>query len=88
MSEAINLQNGNQYSTAEQSFNTMPTSRDPFVPPISNVIPEMNPDMLPMPDMNLGLDDDFSWEMIGLGLEEPMPTQEAIDELYVLKILC
>lgn len=27
---------------------------------------------------------DFSWEMIGLGLEEPLPTQEVIDELYVL----
>jgi hypothetical protein len=23
----------------------------------------------------------FSWEMIGLGLEEPLPTQEAVDEL-------
>lgn len=25
---------------------------------------------------------DFSWEMIGLGLEEPLPTQETIDELH------
>lgn len=23
----------------------------------------------------------FTWEMIGLGLEEPLPTQESIDEL-------
>lgn len=30
--------------------------------------------------MNLAYDQS-SWEMIGLGLEEPLPTQEAIDEL-------
>lgn len=23
----------------------------------------------------------FTWEMIGLGLEEPLPTQDTIDEL-------
>lgn len=28
--------------------------------------------------------DSFSWEMIGLGLEEPLPTQETINELYVI----
>ena len=33
------------------------------------------------PDMSFGLDDNFNWEMIGLGLEEPLPTQEAMDEL-------
>ena len=40
--------------------------------------------------LNLGLDnfglsgsDDFSWEMIGLGIEEPLPSQDIIDELYV-----
>lgn len=25
---------------------------------------------------------DFTWEMIGLGLEEPLPPQETIDELH------
>lgn len=44
-------------------------------------------DISPVPstmmDVNLGLDDPMSWEMIGLGLEEPLPTQEAIDELLV-----
>lgn len=35
-------------------------------------------------NMGLGLDDNtFTWEMIGLGLEEPLPPQETIDELYV-----
>lgn len=32
--------------------------------------------------MNLGLDDNmFNWEMIGLGLDEPLPPQDTIDEL-------
>jgi hypothetical protein len=35
-------------------------------------------------DMNMGMgidDNTFTWEMIGLGLEEPLPPQETIDEL-------
>jgi hypothetical protein len=28
-------------------------------------------------------DDAYSWEMIGLGLEEPLPQQDVIDELHV-----
>lgn len=28
-----------------------------------------------------GVDNNFTWEMIGLGLEEPLPPQETIDEL-------
>lgn len=28
-----------------------------------------------------GMDSSFPWEMIGLGLEEPLPPQETIDEL-------
>lgn len=33
-------------------------------------------------NMHMGLDDStFTWEMIGLGLEEPLPPQETIDEL-------
>lgn len=34
-----------------------------------------------MPDTGLDDENAFSWEMIGLGLEEPLPTQEAVDEL-------
>lgn len=34
-----------------------------------------------MADVNLGIDDSMSWEMIGLGLEEPLPMQEAVDDL-------
>ncbi|KAI5919257.1 fungal-specific transcription factor domain-containing protein [Camillea tinctor] len=35
---------------------------------------------MPMP-MN-SIDPSFTWEMIGLGLEEPLPPQETIDELH------
>jgi hypothetical protein len=36
-------------------------------------------------NMNMGIDDStFTWEMIGLGLEEPLPPQETIDELWVI----
>ncbi|KAI1325259.1 fungal-specific transcription factor [Xylariaceae sp. FL0255] len=35
--------------------------------------------------MNMGnMDPSFTWEMIGLGLEEPLPPQETIDELHQL----
>ncbi|KAI9735208.1 MAG: hypothetical protein M1834_001798 [Cirrosporium novae-zelandiae] len=37
-----------------------------------------------MPD-SLGIgssNDEFSWEMIGLGLDEPLPAQEVVDELH------
>jgi hypothetical protein len=36
---------------------------------------------MPMGINNVG--SNFTWEMIGLGLEEPLPPQETIDELYV-----
>jgi hypothetical protein len=36
--------------------------------------------------MGIGLDGStITWEMIGLGLEEPLPPQDTIDELYVAK---
>lgn len=36
-------------------------------------------------NMSMGIDDNtFTWEMIGLGLEEPLPPQDTIDELYVM----
>jgi hypothetical protein len=36
---------------------------------------------MPMPISGMGNGNNFPWEMIGLGLEEPLPTQETIDEL-------
>ena len=42
---------------------------------------EASPPANIIPDIDLAIDENFSWEMIGLGLEEPLPSQEAIDEL-------
>jgi len=42
-------------------------------------------DMAFTADMNMGMgldDNTFTWEMIGLGLEEPLPPQDTIDELH------
>ena len=33
--------------------------------------------------MNLPTDQNCSWEMIGLGLEEALPPQDMINDLYV-----
>ncbi|KAI1075058.1 fungal-specific transcription factor [Whalleya microplaca] len=35
-----------------------------------------------MSSMGMNMDPSFTWEMIGLGLEEPLPPQETIDELH------
>lgn len=45
--------------------------------PVPSMLPDLNTTASP-------IDDGMTWEMIGLGLEEPLPTQEAIDELFVL----
>ena len=69
--------------TAEPGYSTMDSSNSPYTAPVSNMVPEAMTASDFAPDMSFGLDDNFSWEMIGLGLEEPLPMQEAIDELYV-----
>jgi hypothetical protein len=33
-------------------------------------------------DFTMDTGDEFSWEMIGLGLEEALPPRDVIDELY------
>lgn len=40
----------------------------------------ISPPLGMMPDLTAGLNHS-SWDMIRLGLEEPLPTQEAVDEL-------
>ena len=66
------------------SYDSMPTN-DPVMLPMTNMAPVMMPDKDFMAQIDLDLEQSFSWEMIGLGLEEPMPTQEAVDELYDLR---
>ena len=45
------------------------------------------PDLLGHSNEDIGLGNTFSWEMIGLGLDEPLPTQDVIDDLSVYPIL-
>lgn len=61
----------------EGTFDPIPDAEHPI-----SLAPDMMSDAQILPDFNLSLDANFSWEMIGLGLEEPMPMQEAIEELY------
>lgn len=65
----------------------MPDARDTMILPVPNMTSSNGVDKQTLPEVDLGLDPSFSWEMIGLGLEEPMPMQEAIDELYVNSFL-
>ena len=41
-----------------------------------------------MGDFGMGATDDFSWDMISLGLEEPLPSQDIIDDMYVFEAIC
>lgn len=78
--EPMGTQADPQLSMPGVSYDSMPTN-DPTILPMTNMAPMMMPDPEFLPQIDLSLDQSFSWEMIGLGLEEPMPTQEAVDEL-------
>ena len=77
----MGMQGTMQPSILGGPYDSMPTN-DNIMLPNPNMAPMMMPDQEYMPQIDLNLDHSFSWEMIGLGLEEPMPTQEAVDELY------
>ena len=78
--EPMGIQSGAQQFIPNASYDAMPTN-DPIILPMTNMAPDFmsGPEFVPQIDLNI--DESFSWEMIGLGLEEPMPTQEAVDEL-------
>lgn len=60
----------------------IPPDQIPPIPESMQIDPAFNdPALNAMPDFGFSSSDDFSWEMIGLGLEEALPTQDAIDEL-------
>ena len=79
--EPMVMQMGMQQSMPNASYDSLPTN-EPIMLPMT----DLGPDIMQVPDfvpqMDLNLDQNFSWEMISLGLEEPMPMQEAVDELY------
>ena len=84
--EPMGMQPGMQQSMPSASYDSLPTS-DSIMLPMTDIGPEMIPGPEYVSQMDLNLDQTFSWEMIGLGLEEPMPMQEAVDELYDLRPL-
>lgn len=52
-----------------------------------NAAQEAIPDLLCHNNEDIGgLGEAFSWEMIGLGLDEPLPLQDVIDDLSVYYI--
>ena len=69
-------------TAATQPFNGSSTSGTMFpnIPePSTNTTMNNN---MNFTSYNLGGIDDFSWDMISLGLEEPLPSQDVMDELY------
>ncbi|KAG8533234.1 uncharacterized protein KY384_002017 [Bacidia gigantensis] len=84
----VSVPDDNSVPRPEAPYSAMGSAESAFSPSTINPLPEaMTNGSDFMPDMSFGLDDNFSWEMIGLGLEEPLPMQEAIDELYVQSTL-
>lgn len=86
-----------QTSAAPDSFNPAPSMPQMDMPSfgdasMADMMQDGNylgPDMNGINDFTMGISDDFSWEMIGLGLEEALPSREVIDELSVcLAIEC
>ncbi|OJD12215.1 hypothetical protein AJ78_07156 [Emergomyces pasteurianus Ep9510] len=61
------------FASSNAIKNAPPVSLDPFG--------DLNSTHINLPDNNITSGGDFSWEMIGLGLEEPLPAQDVIDEL-------
>lgn len=80
---------------ADPNINSTPPMTNLAVPepPISLVDPDrwqFNGDNSPQPPQSapdtfdfssIPMQNNFTWEMIGLGLEEPLPPQDSIDEL-------
>lgn len=51
------------------------------IEPMTDTSNQYPPSSGGIPDASLDNDPAISWEMIGLGLEEPLPPQEAVNEL-------
>ncbi|PGH01724.1 hypothetical protein GX51_05040 [Blastomyces parvus] len=61
------------FSCLNSGVNPQPASLD--------LLGDLDSAQINLPDNNITSGGDFSWEMIGLGLEEPLPAQDVIDEL-------
>jgi hypothetical protein len=81
-------------SANSMSSTQLPTFSDIPVMTLPNEPAECIPQLVPntggtdpqmdsmMDSLGLAADETFSWELISLGLDESLPTQEAIDDMY------
>lgn len=74
-------------NTLQQSASTARTrSSNPFDKSFENLLDARKASIPTYQSENATTNDEnpeFSWEMIGLGLEEPLPPQDVMDELWV-----
>jgi hypothetical protein len=62
---------------------TLPNEPAECIPRLVHNAGGPDPQMDSMMDsLGLAADETFSWELISLGLDEPLPTREAIDDMY------
>lgn len=57
-----------------------PEGLPPLVPSTGVIDPQMD---RMMDNLGLATDEAFSWELVSLGLEEPLPSQEIITDMFV-----
>lgn len=76
----MTMQNGMGYSVPEGAHDPA-AANDPFSISNAGIGSDLSQDAMNAPGSGMGFDDTFPWEMVGLGLEEPMPTSEAVNEL-------
>jgi hypothetical protein len=69
-----------QKTAAFTEANNVPLTNSPGEPLSMSGFPDPSLGNL-MDDFGMGATDEFSWDMIGLGLEEPLPNQEIIDDM-------
>ena len=92
--QAPDGQGGNRGASDAASLSPKPAQQEYTDPMPDMAFPMDQGNMTSMPfdasqqqpllaNLSLGSGDEFSWEMIGLGLDEPLPSQEIIDELFV-----
>lgn len=67
----------------ESNLNSMNDYTLPTGTPMGGISTEYGFDQPALPTENA---DTYPWEMIGLGLDEPLPPQETIDDLYIPSI--
>ena len=83
--ETVTRRDSTLQSAGQQQFPSPTTMENTFTS--TSNIPVTDPSFVDptlssmMADFGVGGSDDFSWEMIGLGLDEPLPTQDVIDDM-------